>query len=235
MKMTTSVLAAFTLLASLHLTLAADIAGKITLNGTPPPEKEIEPIKADPTCGKLHKEPVMTRFYVVGQGNGLGDVFVYLKEGVSGAPAPSAKPAVLDQKGCEYTPYVLGLQANQKLVVKNSDPVMHNIHPTPVVAGNKEQNKAQVPNGPDLEFTFEKPEVLLRFKCDVHPWMFAYVGVVEHPYFAVSDKDGNFKIANVPPGKYVVEAFHRKGGKVTQNVEVAGESKKVDFSISVAP
>ena len=116
--------------------------------------------------------------------------------------------------------------------MKNSDPVLHNIHPTPAVAGNKEENKAQMPNGPDLTFAFEKPETFLKFACNVHPWMFAYASVFDHPYFAVTGKDGTFKISNVPPGKYTIEANHRKGGVVTQEITVDGD-KKVDFTIEL--
>jgi hypothetical protein len=128
----------------------------------------------------------------------------------------------------------MGLQTKQKLLVRNSDPVLHNVHPTPdPKLGNKEANRAQVPKSPDLVFTFDNPEVLLRFKCDVHPWMFAYAGVLEHPYYAVTGKDGSFKIANVPPGTYTIEAFHRKSGKATQKVTVGTESQKADFTFEV--
>lgn len=229
MKMNRCCFALAVFIGSLQLVSAADITGKMTLTGTPPPEKELP---LDPTCGKTRSDKPTTRFYIVGPGGGLADVFVYLKEGVANKPAPSAKPAVLDQKGCEYIPYVIGLQTKQKLLVKNSDPVLHNVHPTPAVAGNKESNRAQLPNGPDQEYAFDNPEVLLRYKCDVHPWMFAYVGVVDHPYFAVSAKDGTFKIPNVPPGTYTIEAFHRKGGTQTQKITVDG-SKTVDFKFEV--
>ncbi|MBI3851007.1 MAG: hypothetical protein HY298_12130 [Verrucomicrobia bacterium] len=211
---------------------AADITGKVTLKGTPPPEKEIAPLMNDPICGKLHTAPVKTRFYVVDASGNLADVVVSLK-GVSGkSTGASATPAVVDQKGCEYAPYVFAVQTGQKINVKNSDPVLHNVHPTPAVAGNKEENKAQMPNGPDLTFAFEKPEPFLKFACNVHPWMFAYASVFDHPYFAVTGKDGTFKIANVPPGKYTIEAQHRKGGVVTQEITVEGD-KKVDFTIEL--
>jgi hypothetical protein len=127
------------------------------------------------------------------------------------------------------------VQTGQKIMVKNSDPVLHNIHPTPTVAGNKEENKAQMPNGPDLSFVFPSAETFLRFKCDVHPWMFAYVCVVDHPYFAVTDKDGKYTIKGVPDGKYTMEVFHRKAAPAasptTAEVEVAGGSVTKDFSL----
>jgi hypothetical protein len=130
-------------------------------------------------------------------------------------------------------PQILAVQTGQKITVKNSDPVLHNVHDTPAAgSGNKEYNQAQLQGGPDLTFTFDKPEMFLRFKCDVHGWMFAWVSIFDHPYFAVSAKDGTFKIANVPPGKYKIQAAHRKAGTVTQEIEVKeGESAKADFTL----
>ena len=215
------------------LATAGDITGTITLKGTPPKEKDITPLKDDPTCGKLHTEMPTTHFYVVGANAGLADVVVSL-QGVSGkSGGASAEPAMLDQKGCEYTPQILAVQTGQKIVVKNSDPVLHNIHDLPNPdSGNPEKNMAQMPGGPDLTFSFEKPEEFLKFKCDVHPWMFAWVSVFDHPYFAVSDKDGAFKISHVPAGKYTIKAAHRKAGAVTQEIEVKeGAPVKVDLTL----
>jgi hypothetical protein len=204
-----------------QLALAGDVTGTITLKGTPPKEKDITPLKDDATCGKFHTEMPTTHFYVVGSKGELADVIVSL-QGVPGkSTGASAAPALLDQKGCEYIPQILAVQTEQKIQVKNSDPVLHNIHDLPNPdSGNKEQNMAQMPNGPELSFTFAKPEEFLKFKCDVHPWMFAWVSVFDHPYFAVSGKDGTFKISNVPAGKYTIKAAHRKAGVVTQEVEV---------------
>ena len=228
-------LTAAALLAVVGMSSAGDITGKITLKGTPPPEKAIA---VDATCGKARTdqglEAAKTRFYAVGKDGALADVFVYLKSGVTAKPAVPATAAVIDQKGCEYTPYIVGAMVGQKIHVKTSDPALHNVHPMPVVAGNKEYNKAHLPGSPPLEFSWDNQEILLRFKCDVHPWMFAYVGVVDHPYFAVSGADGSFKIADVPPGKYTVEAFHRKSGKpVTQEVTAGADGAKADFTIEV--
>ena len=211
---------------------AADITGKITLKGTPPAEITIP---FDPSCGKFHTTKATTQHYVVSPAGELADVFVYIKEGAQPTPvAAEAKPAVLDQVGCIYTPYVFGLQTQQKLVVKNSDPgILHNVHIIPdPKSGNKESNQAQL-KGQDLTKTFDKPEVLLHFKCDVHNWMHAYAGVMDHPYFAVSAKDGTFKIANVPPGKYVIEAYHRKAGKQTKEITMADQAQAADFGFEV--
>lgn len=219
------------LLLALQYAAAGDITGTITLKGTPPKEKEITPYKDDPNCGKLSAEVPTTHFYVVGGQGEFADVTVYL-DGVSGkSTGASAAPVTLDQKNCLYSPQILAVQTDQKILVKNSDPVLHNIHDTPAEgSGNKEFNQAQMPNGPDLTFTFAKPEMFLRFKCDVHPWMFAWVSVFDHPYFAISGKDGTFKIANVPPGKYTIVAAHRKAGSQKQEIEVKDGGAKADFT-----
>ena len=223
------------LAAALQVASAADITGTVTLKGTPPKEKDITPVMEDANCSKLHTSVPTTHFYVVGSKGELADVIVSL-QGISGkSTGASAPPAVLDQKGCEYVPSIFAVQTDQKIMIKNSDPILHNVHDIPAEgSGNKEKNEAQLPNGPDLTFSFSKPENFLKFKCDVHQWMFAWVSIFDHPYFAVSSKDGSFKIANVPPGKYKIQAAHRKAGVVTQEVEVKeGEPAKVDFTLEV--
>jgi hypothetical protein len=224
MKMTLGIITVAALAGS--LASAAEITGKIKLTGTPPPEKQIQ---LDAMCGKLHQKPLTTRHYMSKNG-GLGNVFVYVKEGAKSAPAPAARP-VLDQVGCEYSPYVLGVQAGQHFDVKNSDPFLHNVHTLPKVEGNKEKNVGQ-PIPMKSDFVFDKPEVLVKFKCDVHPWMFAYVGVVDNPYFAVSDEEGNYKISGLPAGDYTIEAYHLKAGTKTEKVKVGADDKKsLDFTL----
>ena len=210
---------------------AAEITGKVTLKGTPPPERKIE---FDATCGKLHSKEVTTRHFVVAGDGGLANVFVYLKEAPAGKTfTPPAETPVLDQVGCIYEPYVMGVMANQKFKVQNSDSLLHNVHATPKVEGNKEFNVGQPVKGSVKETSFAKREVLVRFKCDVHPWMFAYVGVMDHPYFAVTDKDGKFKLpADLPAGKYTLVAYHLKAGEQTQEITVAdGDKKEVSFTM----
>ena len=205
--------------------------GKITLNGTPPTERVIP---FDPTCAPFHKgQTVTTKFYQVGPGGALGDVFVYVKEGAKPTPPP-AEPIVLDQLGCQYSPYIFGIHTGQKLIIKNSDPgILHNVHVVPdAKSGNTEYNQAQL-KGQDLVKTFDKPEVLLHFKCDVHDWMHCYAGVLDHPYYCVSAKDGTYKIANLPPGKYVIEAYHRKAGKQTKEITISDQNQTADFTFEV--
>lgn len=229
-------LAGTLLVASVSSAIAADVTGKVSLKGTPPPEKELP---LDAACGKLWpNEKPKTRFYVVGADQALGDVFVYLKaDGLKGA-APT-KPALLDQKGCEYIPYVLGAQTGQKILVRNSDPVLHNVHAIPGgKSGNKEFNLAQMAGGKDIERAFDHPEIFVRFKCDVHIWMFAYVGVLPHPYYAVTGQDGRYKIEGVPPGKYTLVAFHRKAHgtedkALTQEITVGDQGVTADLTVEV--
>lgn len=218
---------------ALHAALAADITGTITLKGTPPPEKEFDKSSDSKCCAEGTKG--MTHHFVVGPKGELANVTVYLK-GLSGKSTGASAPAVvLDQKNCEYNPQILAVQTGQKLIVKNSDPTVHNVHAMPVTtSGNSDFNQVQVQGGPDLTLTFPKPEMFLKVKCDVHQWMFSWVSVFDHPYFAVTGKDGTFKIANVPPGKYTLEADHRKAGTATQEIEVKeGEPAKVDLTIEL--
>ena len=221
--------------AALPVLAAGDLSGTITLQGAPPAETEIPQLKDDPTCGQLHVGPAATRFYVVGPNGGLADVLVMLK-GLDGkSTGAAAAPAVIDQRGCEYMPYVLAIQTHQKLLVKNSDPVLHNVHSTPLAPGNLEENRAQMPGGPDLAFTFPSAEIFLRVKCDVHQWMFTYVCVVDHPYFAVSDPAGKYTIKNIPDGKYTLAVYHRKAAPaaapVTREIEVKGGNLTADFTL----
>lgn len=227
------------LAAGLQVAAAGDLTGTVTLSGTPPEAKVNDSLMSNPQCGPLHDKPVKIVFYKVGANNGLGDVVIKLK-GVAGkSTGESAEPLVLDQKGCEYIPYVCAAQTGQKIIIKTSDPVLHNVHIDPNPDGPnaaKAKNVAQAPGGAPVNVSFASPEDFLRIRCDVHPWMFSYVTVVDNPYYAVTDENGKFKIANVPPGKYTVEAIHRKANPkkpVTKEVEVKADGGMVDLTIEV--
>lgn len=226
------------LIGSLQVASAGDIVGKITLKGKPPAEIPYKPLMADPTCSKMYTSMPTTHFYVVGQDGGLGDVVVQLHgPNINGkSTGASAPTVVLDQKGCLYHPQIFAVQTDQKIEVENSDPVLHNVHVVTTSAGNKEFNQAQMPGSAPLTFSFPKPEEFVKFKCDVHPWMFSWATVTDNPYYAVSDKDGNFTIKNVPPGKYTITATHRKLSLVpgSNPPQYKGQEKQVDVTASGA-
>jgi hypothetical protein len=198
---------------------AGNVSGKVTLEGTAPAADKIQ-MAADPNCARLHTTPVTTEFVVVGDGGTLANVFVYVKTGLEGKTFPTpTEPVVLDQQGCQYIPHVLGIQVGQPLQVLNSDETLHNIHAMPKI--NKEFNIGQPVKGLKTDKTFDKPEVMVPFKCDVHKWMNSYAGVLEHPFFAVTKLDGSFSIEGLPPGDYVVEAWHERFGAKEMNLTVA--------------
>lgn len=236
--MTITRLIATIMLAGAPLTIiGGDISGKVTLKGIPP--KEIK-LPLDAQCSKARQTPgeATTRFYVTDENGGLAEVFITLNE-VTGSFDMPSEPVVLDQVSCEYTPYVLTARVGQKIVVKNSDPVLHNVHPTPKVQGNPEYNKVQLPRGEDLEFTYKNAERFLRFKCDVHPWMFAYVNLVDHPFFSVSAEDGSYTIKNVPPGEYEIQAIHRKTHApkyegIKRKIVVGPDGARADFVVDIS-
>lgn len=208
----------------------ATVSGSITLEGAPPPAETIR-MNSDPVCLKAATD-TETDYYAVGDGGGLGNVFVYVKEGLSGSYPTPAETIVLDQQGCRYTPHVFGVQVGQTVQITNSDPTLHNIHATPAV--NAEFNTGQPIQGMSTERTFDQAEVMVPFKCDVHGWMNAYVGVLDHPYFATTGSDGAFDIGNLPAGSYVIEAWHEMLGAQTQNVTVGdGATAEVSFTFNV--
>ncbi len=209
---------------------AGNITGSIMLEGTPPAAETIR-MNSDPVCTKEATDNE-THYYVVGGNGGLGNVFVYVKEGLTGSFPAASDTVVLDQKGCRYTPHVFGIQVGQTLQVHNGDPTLHNIHATPTA--NAEFNTGQPIQGMTFDRTFDTAEVMVPFQCDVHSWMNAYVGVVDHPFFAVSGDDGSFDISTLPPGDYVVEAWHEELGTQTQNVTVGeGATADVAFTFTV--
>jgi plastocyanin len=207
---------------------AGTVTGKVTFTGTPAAAQPVK-LGSDPYCEKANPG-LKTESEVVGSDGSLGNVFVYVKDGLGNRtfPAPS-DPVILDQKGCHYTPHVLGIQIGQPLQIVNSDDTLHNIHAHPTA--NKEFNQGQPIQGMKMTHTFSTKEVMVPFKCDVHGWMNAWVGVLDHPYYAVTSTDGTFSLKGLPPGTYTIEAWHEKLGTQTQTVTVgAKETKNVAFS-----
>jgi hypothetical protein len=212
------------------------VAGVISFEGAPPAPKKID-TTADPVCGQ--KNPNLQTDDTIVKDGKLANVFIYVKEGtVEGGkkvgdyswPTPTSE-VQLDQNGCHYAPHVLGVQVNQKLKITNSDATQHNIHPTPKL--NQEWNQTQPNGAPPIEKAFARPEVLIPVKCNQHPWMKAYIGVMKTPLFSVSNDTGAFEIKNVPVGTYTIVAW-REGTtpqeKTMQVTVKANAAAKADFS-----
>lgn len=207
----------------------ATISGKCKLDGKAPADKEIK-MDADAKCVAAHAgKPAMNDNFTMNADNTIQNCFVYVKNPPAGAaPAPTT-PVVFDQKGCQYMPKVVGVMVNQPFEINNSDPTLHNIHALPTK--NKEFNLGMPTQGMKVTKTFTTPEQPVKIKCDVHPWMFAYVHVMSHPYFGATGTSGSYAIKDLPPGKYTLVAWHNKFGEQTMDVEVKeGETKNVDFT-----
>ncbi len=216
------------------------VTGVIAFNGTVAAAKKID-TSADPVCGS--KNPNLTTEETVVKDGKLANVFVYIKDGTAADgtkfadytwPAATA-PVTLDQNGCHYRPHILGVQTNQKVSITNSDPTQHNIHWTPKV--NPEWNQSQPNGAPPIEKSFSRAEVVVPVKCNQHPWMKAYIGVMKSPLFAVSAEDGTFTIKGVPAGTYTVVAWKEGGLGVTKDMKVtvpANGSVKADFAFGEA-
>jgi plastocyanin len=210
---------------------ASDVKGTVTLDGTAPKNDAIK-MNADPVCVKENPTQQFQETYTVGSdGKSLANVFVYVKDGLGNyAYDPPTEQARIDQKNCRYHPHVFGMRVGQPLEILNSDPTLHNIHALP--KNNKEFNNGQPVQGMKMTHTFTAKEVMVPFKCDVHGWMNAYVGVLDHPYFATTDQDGKFEIKTLPPGTYTIEAWHEKLGATSQSVTVGPkETKEISFTL----
>ena len=200
---------------------AGELKGAVALNGSVPKNEAIK-MNADPVCVKEAKgTPTQETYIVSADGKSLGNVFVYVKDGLGNYSYDPPTPVSLNQQGCHYMPHVFGIRVGQPLEIINSDPTLHNIHAMPKT--NREFNNGQPIQGMKTTHTFTAKEVMVPFKCDVHGWMNAYVGVLDHPFFAVTDAEGKFDIKGLPPGTYTIEAWHEKLGAVTQSVTIGAE------------
>lgn len=205
------------------------ITGKIIFEGTAPTGKPLN-MGADPVCAQAHTGKVLSEEVLVAADKGLKNVLVYLTEGVSGTfPTPEA-PVVLDQNGCMYHPRVQGLFDGQALEIRNSDKTLHNVH---CYKGTQTCfNRAMFQGMPPIKHQFTEHGEIVKFKCDVHPWMTAYILVADNPFFGVTAADGTFKIENVPAGTYTLKAWHEKYGAQTQQVTVkGGEAATVNLTV----
>src|SRR5437899_2822057 len=181
------------------------ISGKVKFTGAAPVMAKID-MSDEPTCQKDYTAAPTKEDVAAGAGGALTNVFVYVKAGLPATyTAPAATtPVVLDQHGCRYHPHVFGIMVGQTLSIKNSDGIAHNIKAKGVK--NRPFNISQ-PNSMATTRTFTAPEVMVPLECNEHGWMNAYVGVLPHPFFAVTGADGGFSIKGLPPGTYTIEAW----------------------------
>jgi plastocyanin len=206
----------------------ATVTGTVKFDGSAPKPAKID-MSQDPGCkGNNEAENI-----VVSNGD-LANVFVYVKDGLGSRTFETPKdPVVIEQKGCQYHPHVLGVMTGQTVDIKNADPTTHNIHPTP--KDNREWNESQPPSSPDIEKSFAREEIMLPVKCNQHPWMKMYVNVVKSPFYAVTDKSGKYEIKGLPPGDYTIAFVQEKLGEQDQKVTLAAkETKTVDQSFKAA-
>jgi plastocyanin len=209
----------------------ATITGKVVFDGTKPTPKTLD-MSAVPACMTAHKGPAKSEEVVVNDNGTLKYAFVWIK---SGLPADKTwqvptTPVTLTQEGCTYQPHVIGVMAGQDVDIKTADPINHNIHPMPAI--NQDFNQSQTPGAPDIMHSFPREEVLVPVKCNIHPWMRAYIGVVSSPFFAITGDDGTYSIKGLPPGTYTIEVVQEKYGTQDQTITVgAKDSKTQDFTI----
>jgi len=210
--------------------LGGDVGGKVSFAGTPPKAARLQ-MGADAVCMKQHKEPAYSQDVIVNKNGTLKNVLIYVKDGLGGKTyEPPKEKVVFDQKGCMYSPHVLGIQVGQELEVVNDDPTLHNVHSLSKV--NPQFNFGQPKQGMKFTRKFDKPETF-KVKCEVHSWMNAYIGVFNHPFFAVTGDDGSFNLKNLPPGTYTIEAWHEKYGTQAAKVTVDAAGKKtVEFKFA---
>jgi plastocyanin len=197
---------------------AATISGTVSFDGTAPAPVKID-MSEDPGCkGENYAET-----FLVNDGK-LANVFVYIKSGLQGE-YEVPKPAVIDQSGCRYHPHVLGVMTGQKIVIKNDDSTLHNVHA--MAQDNKQWNLAQLAGGPAIQTSFANPEIMLPLECNLHPWMKMYVNVANNPFFAVSGQDGSYEIAGLPPGDYTLAFVHERLGEQDRRVTLSPKEHKI--------
>jgi plastocyanin len=214
-------------------TTAASLSGRILYQGPEPKPVRID-LGADPACAAGNAEPVYSQDLVVSSGGTLGNALVFVKDGLPAGRYPVPRDAViLDQKGCIYHPRVVALMVGQDLEITNSDSTTHNVHPIP--RENREWNRSQFAGAEPIRESFGREEVAVPIKCNVHPWMKAWVAVLKHPYFAVTGEDGKFEIGNLPPGEYTIEVWHEKLGTIDRKVTLgASQAGKLEVTLGGA-
>ncbi|MDP6490399.1 MAG: carboxypeptidase regulatory-like domain-containing protein [Kiritimatiellia bacterium] len=213
---------------------AGDINGTVKFKGKPRKPRPMKKLAADTACAAMHDTlPVDEKFVYAESGEAgvvtLGNVFVWVRGGLPETEYEiPAEPVVINQEGCTFVPHVLGIRAGQDLEIRNGDKTAHNVNAQP--KRNKGFNNAQPPATRPLIKNFKREEVMVKFACDMHTWMSCYVGVVSHPFYAVTGKDGAFSLKNLPAGEYEVEVWHELLKTQSQTVKVAdGEATSIEF------
>jgi len=207
----------------------ADVTGKAVFDGEAPKPKAIS-MKAVPACDKQHTDPVYEEFIVTGDKNELKNVVVYVKDGGKLGGAAPTTPVVLDQKGCVYSPHVVVVMTGQELKAQNSDGFLHNVHG--LCRDNPEFNFPQMQKGQVTPIEATKAVETFKVKCDVHPWMNAWVVVLDHPFSSVTGDNGEFAIKGLKDGKYTLVAWHEKLGTQEAEVEVKDGKATADFKFA---
>ena len=203
------------------------VRGVVKILGEPPRRKRIR-MDADPKCQALHSGEVLADNIVVDPENNVRWAFVYVSRGNTSSPPGPLPPVLLDQVACRFEPHVLGLRVDQPLNIYNNDPLLHNAHAMPVA--NKEFNFGLPQPGRFETKQFTRPEVMVPIVCHIHPWMKAWVGVMDHPYFSVTSETGSYGIVNLPPGRFQIKVWHEMYATVDREVEVpSGGDVRLDF------
>lgn len=209
------------------VTGGGSISGTVKLQGAAPAAKAVEITKDKEVCaahGEIKVEEV-----VVGAGGGLANAVVSITNITKGKPMEARTPE-LDQVGCKYVPHVLAFPAGSSVKIKNSDGILHNIHT--YSTKNPSVNLAQPKFKKEMQQKFDQPEVI-KVTCDAHGWMLGWFISQEHPYYAVTDANGGFKLTDVPAGEYELKVWHEKLGEKTAKVSVAaGGDAKSDFELA---
>ena len=213
--------------------VAASVTGTVTFAGTAPTLRPLA-MDAEPLCAEKHEGPVPAEMLVLGNGNTMANIMVWVSQGLPAGQtwqAPTT-PVVLDQVGCQYVPHVMGIMVGQPYRILNSDGILHNVHTLPKI--NPAFNRGQPATVKEITTTFPKPEGMFQIKCDVHPWMSAYIGVFTHPFFSVTRPDGKFTIPDLPAGTYELTAWHERLGTQTASITVAAnDTKAQNFKFTV--
>ena len=207
------------------------VTGRTIFTGDAPKRRSLD-MGSDPKCEGLHAEKLLDESALVGAGGELANVFVYVRKGLEGWKFATPTEAVqVTQEGCTYVPHVLGVRVGQPLEISNGDPVSHNVHG--YAKKNPGFNQTQAPGAAVMTKVFNRSEVLVPLKCDIHGWMSTFVGVVENPFFAVSAVDGSFDLGQLPPGDYQIAARHEIFGLQKQDITItAAGAQTIEFSFS---